>query len=92
MVFWPLIGIAAINKLVFSSKGAQGTGSPETERIQKLLDDVYKKSGKEKIEDAMKLLGLSSRKESVDSDEISQSNSSSNISNDNNIAKEDTGN
>lgn len=35
-----------------------GANSQESERIRKMLDDVYKKTPREKIEDAMKTLGL----------------------------------
>jgi hypothetical protein len=58
MIFWPIVGGMVIMNFVLPKEITAGTSNHESERIRKMLDDVYKKTPREKIEDAMKTLGL----------------------------------
>lgn len=58
LVFWPIVGGLTIMKLILPKEDERPVSGVESERIRKMLDDVYKKSAEQKIEDAIKTLGL----------------------------------
>lgn len=55
LIFWPILGIAAM-KFVLPKEKIGPNDVSEVDRIKKMLDDVYKKSAQEKMEDAWEKL------------------------------------
>lgn len=58
LVFWPIVGGLTLMKLILPKDDTRPVSNIESERIRKMLEDVYTKSAQQKIDDALKALGL----------------------------------